>query len=107
MLRLADDFGLRGAALGWVVSYLAEHSCFVKVSKQVSGTLHSETGVPQGSVLDPLLFSANVSPIARLIDSFGVKHISYADDITLYVSLDGNAATIISQLNDCATSVSR
>ena len=54
-----------------------------------------------------LLFLAYVSPFARLIDSFGVKHISYADDNTLYVNLDGNAAVTISQLNDCATSIAR
>ena len=72
-----------GLALGWIDSYLTDRSYFVKVGDQVTATHHSESGVPQGSVLGPLLFSAYVSPIDRLIGSYGVSHVSYADDVTL------------------------
>jgi hypothetical protein len=105
--RLADDFGVDCSALNWISSYLADRTHFVKVSDQASVTVCSETGVPQGSVLGPLLFSAYVSPIDRLISSFEVKHVSYADDITLYLSMDADATSTLSRLNDCATSVAR
>ena len=96
-----------GAALDWIKSYLDGRAHFVKVSDQVSSTVRSETGVPQGSVLGPLLFSAYVSPIDRLVASFGIKHVSYADDITLYVNLDGDAKATTAQLNNCAVTIAR
>ena len=76
MLSLADDFGVDCSALNWISSYLTDRTHFVKVGDQASAIVRSETGVPQGSVLGPLLFSAYVSPIDRLISSFDVKHVS-------------------------------
>ena len=106
MIWLADDFGVSGMALNWLSSYLADLLHYAKVGDEMSATVRSETGEPQGSVLGPLLFSAYVSPIDRLISSFGVKYISYADDITLYVNRDGQSNTI-SNLNDCASLMAR
>ena len=103
--RLNVDFGVQGTALEWLSSYLQDRKQFVKVGDATSPVMEVSTGVPQGSVLGPLLFTAYVSPGARLIDSFGVNHISYADDFTLYINLGNNAEHARRQLSDCSTAV--
>ena len=54
----------------------------------ISHTVVNASGVPQGSVLGPLLFSAYVSTITRLLSCFQVRHHAYADDTTLFIKFD-------------------
>ena len=58
--RLSYSFGLSGSALGWLESYLVGRSQFVKVDSAVSDALGCNFGVPQGSVLGPLIFSLHI-----------------------------------------------
>jgi len=58
-----------------------------------------EFGVPQRSVLGPLLFSLYVSPIVNVISGFGISLSQYADDTQLYISLKDERA--VSLLSDC------
>ena len=55
--RLSRVFGVRGLALNWIETYLTNRKQFVKVDNQSSDILDCPYGVPQGSVLGPLLFS--------------------------------------------------
>ena len=75
--RLEHTFGFRGAVLSWLRSYLNNRSQFVRVGEVKSSTSTCKFGVPQGSVLGPLLFSLYVAPIANVIASFGVSHYNY------------------------------
>jgi len=102
--RLQNDFGLTGSAVSWIESYLCERSQSVSVNGSSSSPVILSLGVPQGSVLGPLFFTAYVSPIARLISSFGVLHHTYADDTTLFVSFDLPFSSVF--LNDCTSALS-
>jgi hypothetical protein len=88
LLRLLrSTFGVSGPALNWVSSYLVCRYQSVRVGQMQSSIIDCEHGVPQGSVLGPLLFTLYVSPIANVISSFGVSHTQYADDIQLNCTL--------------------
>ena len=60
--RLFHHFGLRGFALSWIKSYLQCRTQVVKVDNQFSSPTPLCVGVPQGSVLGPLLYSASTAP---------------------------------------------
>jgi len=106
--RLKDSFGVSGAALGWLDSYLDGRKQFVKVNDARSTTSVCDIGVPQGSVLGPILFSLFVAPIAHVIESFGVSLHQYADDTQLYIGISpGNAAVTADLLNGCTDALQR
>ena len=69
--RLESQFGVVGAASSWLRSYLHGRQQFVCIGGHSSPVTQCDCGVPQGSVLGPLLFTAYVSPVGELIESHG------------------------------------
>jgi hypothetical protein len=104
--RAESDFGLTGTVLCWLDSYLGDRRQFVCVGGSRSATTVMSAGVPQGSVLGPILFSLYVSPISRVADAFGIQHHSYADDTTLYVRLGKQPDTALQKLESCTAAMS-
>ena len=102
--RLAQDFGISALPLSWLCSYLSNRSQFVMWNGQKSLSLPTTSGVPQGSVLGPLLFCAYTSPISRLISLHGLLHHSYADDTTLWLSVEPNTTSFY-QLEACSSAM--
>ena len=84
--RLTERFGIDGVVLQWVRSYLTGRSQLVKVNGILSTPQLLLCGVPQGSVLGPLLFSMYTTPLSSIITAFGLKHHLYADDTQIYTS---------------------
>ena len=101
--RLEHTFGIVGPALNWIKSYLTNRSQFVRVGGNRSAEVLCEYGVPQGSVLGPLLFTLYIAPVANVITSHGVSHLQYADDTQLYIALDKDESIEI--LQNCADAV--
>ena len=76
--RLSSWFGIRGSVLNWFKSYLTSRSFRVKCDKDFSTEHISSCGVPQGSVLGPLLFVMYTTPLSTLISSLSLNHHLYA-----------------------------
>ena len=66
---LLDWFGVGGSALKWFSSYLSERYQSVKIGSTLSNLQKLLFGVPQGSVLGPLLFSLYTSPLSTLVNT--------------------------------------
>jgi len=84
--RLSSVFGISGTALSWIKSYLSSRSFTVNAAGHSSHSHTLTCGVPQGSVLGPLLFILYTSPLSKLISSSSVDHHLYADDTQLFLS---------------------
>ena len=81
---LLDWFGVGGSALKWFCSYLTECFQSVKIGSTLSDLQKLLFGVPQGSVLGPLLFCLYTSSFSTLIGKHkGVNIHFYADDSQL------------------------
>ncbi|XP_072021345.1 uncharacterized protein [Amphiura filiformis] len=95
--RLQDRSAITGSALEWAQSYLKGWSSEVSINGHVSDPISMDFGVPQGSVLGPLFFSAYTVPIGEIIQKHGINYHIYADDCQLYASFNPR----IPDVNDC------
>jgi hypothetical protein len=84
LLRKLEQSGFCGLALKWFEKYLEGRTQRVYCGKAFSHLAPITCGVPQGSVLGPLLFSIFISGISDVIDSNQFKHIVYADDLQIF-----------------------
>ena len=84
--RLSIRFGICDMALDWIYSYLSDRTQFVKVNDGISDVQNLVYGVPQGSVLGPMLYSLYTASLADIARSHGLSYHFYADDSQLYLS---------------------
>ena len=86
LTRLQNWFGLDGLSLDWFSSYLSLRSQAVSINDSISAFSTLSCGVPQGSVLGPLLFTLYTTPLGSVISKNSLKYHLYADDTQLYIS---------------------
>jgi len=88
LTRLSSSFGIHGSVLNWFKSYLLSRTYLwlCKCNKSFSSLHASLFGVPEGSVLGPLLFIMYKTPLSTLISSLSLCHHLYADDTQLFLS---------------------
>ena len=79
-------FGIGSTALEWFKSYLTGRSQRVTIGSSSSMATPVYHGVPQGSVLGPVVFNVYTTPIADICKKHQVHYHRFADDIQLYVS---------------------
>ena len=72
----------------WFHSYLCGRSQFVEIKDTESSVRNLTVGVPQGSVLGPILYLLYTVPLAEIIRSHGLDYHFYADDIQLKISFE-------------------
>lgn len=103
LARIHSWFGFSNKVLAWFTSYLGNRYQSVKVNKSISDPRPLMYGVPQGSVLGPLLFTLYTAPLSAIISSFkNIQHHLYADDTQIYIAITPhNAAAAIADLHDC------
>ena len=78
--RLFHEIGLRGTVYKWFQSYLSQRRQAVSINGHTSDFANVFYGVPQGSVLGPILFNIYVRNFIRVLEDAGFKVHGYADD---------------------------
>uniref|UniRef100_A0A8C8DHB1 Reverse transcriptase domain-containing protein n=1 Tax=Oryzias sinensis TaxID=183150 RepID=A0A8C8DHB1_9TELE len=99
--RLRSRVGLSGTALNWFHSYLTDRHFFVSMDTRSSGVHEIGCGVPQGSILGPMLFNLNMLPLGDVIRRHGVDFHSYADDTQLYIAVSPDDLEPVNTLLNC------
>ncbi|KAK7113027.1 hypothetical protein V1264_012392 [Littorina saxatilis] len=106
--RLHLSFGLSGTALTWFQSYLSDRTQTVSAGNHTSKTSTLSLGVPQGSVLGPVLFILYTKPLSTLISHHSVSSQTFADDTQLRGSCPPDRLdSTIRRVQDCVDDVKR
>lgn len=104
--RLQNRFQITGKALDWIRSFLCGRSQCVSVGgSMVSDARPLRFGVPQGSVLGPILFSLYVTPLEEIIVKYGCKTAIFADDTQVYLTCNNTSS--VSILENCVSEIRR
>ena len=86
--KLQSMYGINGIVLSWFKSYLSGRSFKVKVKMSSSSPCVFEIGVPQGSILGPLLFILYTKDLEEIVEKYGFSIHLYADDTQIYLAFD-------------------
>ena len=102
--RLSDWYDISGTALTWIRSFLINRFQSIQIRNCFSNAVPFFCGVPQCSVLGPLLFTLYTTPLSTVIHIHKLDHHLYPDDTQVYISLS-TADTELSLKNLVTVSV--
>ena len=103
--RLRSTFGCSGMVLEWFISYLSCRTQSVFVGHESTPSV-LKCGVPQGSVLGPLLFTLYTHPLSTVICQSGISYHFFADDSQLHnSSVPSDFPVLACCLKDCIEDV--
>jgi hypothetical protein len=107
--RLTDRFGITGDALRWFRSYLTDRKQCVSIQGSLSKSVILSSGVPQGSVLGPKLFTGYSAPLGDIMRQNETDFHLYADDSQLHraftPTLSGDLNAASSHIVECVTDI--
>jgi hypothetical protein len=95
LMHKLEFYGIRGIAKTWLSNYLTERKQYVEIENNKSNMCSIECGVPQGSILGPLLYLIYVNDISK---STTENILSFADDTSLFIS-DSNIDNLFQRAN--------
>jgi hypothetical protein len=91
LLLKAEHYGIRGTTLEWIRDFLHNRSQIVVVDGQKSNESQVASGVPQGSVIGPLLFLIFINDLPACVSSSTTR--LFADDSVIYKSISASEDT--------------
>ena len=104
LLTKLEAYGIRGIPLRWFESYLLNRRCFIQIENFKSDVNTFNIGVPQGSVLGPLLFLLYINDLPNLRNNF--ETVLFADDTT--ISTSGHTSDdLIEKTNHALATISK
>ena len=99
----------KGDPLKWFLSYLKGRVQSVQIGSTFSREQNLLFGVPQGSVLGPVLFTIYTTPLGRIIQRHGLTYHLYTDDTQLYMAFKPSDVTskwdAISRIEACVADI--
>ena len=105
LTRLRDRFGITATCLAWFESYLVNQSQRIQMHGILSVERPVVFGVPQGSVLGPLMFICYIDPLGDIARRHGINVHLYADDAQLYLAFsphsDEDTIQAVTRIQDC------
>ena len=106
---LSNTIGVKDRCLSWFAAYLQHRQYTVLIAGEQSRPHKLTCGVPQGSVLGPLLFTIYMTPLASLLKLHGMTYHLYADDTQLFqeFSLSDNTSPemAVRKMERCVTNI--
>ena len=102
--RIRRHFDISGTTVRWFKSYFLDIHQSNNIFDTLSRPQHLPFGVPQGSVLGPVLFSLYTTSLSQVSTNHNLSH--HVDDTQVYISLSqSNIQESVSTLSDCLTDI--
>ena len=104
--KLKNQFFVQGNALRLLESYVKGRQFSVNINGKISSYRDLKFGVPQGSLLGPLLYIVYTGELHYLFNKHNLDYHMYADDIQLYLSFkEKDTVSAKNKINDCLTDI--
>ena len=106
LLKDCKNIGIEGAALTYIEGYLDDRTYRVQVGECFSNVKSLRRGVPQGSVLGPILFCIYTADLANVLRRHGVTFKLFADDTQFYMSLN-NVQSVEAKISEIMSDIGK